>query len=97
LADETCAFERVLQHYWPGIRTTEVVELLGRKASRPAVSNWRHGRRNAPSWAIEALCQHASAFESVGHDLAAQAKKETGPGKRAGAINLAKWLAANPR
>ena len=82
-------FSRVLER----IGERDLVQLFDGRAARTTISNWKAGRRSMPRWAIERLRQHWQSIDNATReDLA---RIEPGLGKRAGAINLARYRAAN--
>jgi hypothetical protein len=92
------AFARALEVIAPGASGSELVPLFNAKVDRTTILNWRAGRAAVPLWAIEQVRQiHARKAETINNALAEATQKETGPGKRAGRINIMKWNAANPR
>ena len=67
------------------------VAFFGRRANRTTIANWKAGRYPAPQWAIDRLRLRWHELDSNARQKLDQIK--TGPGKRAGAINLARYLA----
>lgn len=81
-------FARVLER----IGADDLVALFHGKANRTTIANWKAGRHPPPQWAIDRLHQIAGQLES---DLRADLDKlKPGPGLKAGARNLAAYLAA---
>lgn len=69
----------------------DLVQLFDGRAAYTTILNWKAGRRNMPAWAIARLRQH---WHSI--DNAARAdldRIKPGPSQRAGAKNLAAYLA----
>jgi hypothetical protein len=92
------AFSRALEIVAPRASGRQLVPLFDGKANRTTILNWRNGRRAVPHWAIEILRHiHATKGAELDNHLREATQKETGPGKRAGAINIKRWNAANPR
>lgn len=92
------AFARALEIIAPGASCRELAPLFEGKVDRTTIAHWRNGRRSVPLWAIERVRQiHASKSSELANHLAEATQKETGPTRRAGAINIKKWNAANPR
>src|SRR5882672_1528849 len=89
------ALERLLQHYWPGVSNSQLVELLDKRIDRTTIANWRSGHRKMPHWAIARLNQQIEAFERFGHALAT--KLSPGPTRRVNALHLKRWHANKNR
>jgi len=86
MAPET-AFERTIRR----LGETNLVALFGHRVARTTIANWRAGRRNVPPWAIDLLRNKIRAAHES--ELADLSQVKAGPGLRAGAKNLAAYLA----
>ena len=75
----------------PGARGSRLVPLFDGKASQWRIANWRAGRRGYPRWAIEILRTKLQRRHAL--ELEAISKMKEGPGLKAGARNLAEYLA----
>ena len=84
-------FAALIEAVHPGATGRHLVELLDRKAHRTTALDWRSGRRNPPQWAIDTL--RAKLMARHERELAIIDGAKAGPTKRAGARNLATYLA----
>jgi hypothetical protein len=65
--------------------------LFGHRAARSTIANWKAGRRALPPWAKEILRQR---WRFIAAETARDIEQiKTGPGLKAGARNLAEYLA----
>lgn len=80
-------FARVLER----VGRHDLVEVFNGRANRTTIANWKAGRHPPPQWAIDRLRQLADEF--VGDMQADLDKLKPGPGLKAGARNLAAYLA----
>lgn len=71
----------------------DLIALFGHRANRTTIANWIAGRHPAPQWAIDRLNQEWHAIDTEMRRELASLKP--GPGKRVGAINLARYRAQN--
>ena len=83
--------ERLLQHYWPGVTTRQLVAVFDNRIDRTSIANWRSGHRRMPTWAIDRLQREIREFEQYGHELAS--KLSPGPTRRVNAVHLKRWQA----
>jgi hypothetical protein len=88
---EVSAFRRVVERIKPGATGPDTAALLAGKARRQEAVHWLSGRRAPPQWAIDLLRRRWEAIDAETREALAQIK--TGPGKRAGAINIKRWRA----
>ena len=87
-------FSRLVEVLRPGATGRDLVELLDGKANRTTALHWRSGRRGVPQWAIEILrdkLRRRHERERLIADHIATLPER--PGLRAGAKNLAAYLA----
>jgi hypothetical protein len=71
-----------------------MVQLLNGQANRTTALHWFAGHYHAPAWALHILADaiERRAFADLEIVRKTRATKER-PGKKAGALNLAKWRA----
>jgi hypothetical protein len=78
----------------PGASGKDAAALLDNKVSREVANHWLAGRRHAEPWALHELAAKIREQTKPLIELAAALDKiKDRPGKKAGAINLARWLA----
>lgn len=75
----------------PGATGSDMVALLDGKAGRTVALDWKAGRYGPPAWAIELLRDKLARRHELERAIANKAKP--GPGLKAGARNLAAYLA----
>lgn len=75
----------------PGAGGRAIVKLLDGRALRHNVLHWKAGRAKPPAWAVDLL--RAKLQRKHEHERTIAAQLEHGPGLRAGAKNLAAYLA----
>jgi hypothetical protein len=76
----------------PGASGRDIAELLDNKVSRHLALHWKAGRSMPPAWAIDLLRGKLARRHEQERAIADKAKP--GPGLKAGARNLAAYLAA---
>lgn len=81
----------MLETLAPNARGRALADIFDGRASPERIMNWKAGRRGIPQWAADLLRDKLAQKHARELTIAAQIK--TGPGKRAGAINLAEYLA----
>ena len=79
----------------PGASGRDIAKLLDGKVSRHNALHWKAGRSEPPAWAIDLL--RAKLRQRHEHELAIASRVVPGPTKRAGAANLARYLANRNR
>ena len=84
-------FGEALELIAPGASGAELVDLFQGKVASTTIINWRHGRFPPPAWAFERVHQLSRERANAVVDLLA--KNRRGPGRKAGARNLAEYLA----
>lgn len=84
-------FAAALDLLWPGATGAELVSLFDERATVATIANWRAGRRNVPLWARDRLQQRIR--EKTAEAESYLPSIPVGPGLRAGAKNLAIYLA----
>ncbi len=76
------------------LKISDPVALFEGKASRSTIANWRAGRHLMPPWAVEIIAQKMQAYLDRIERLVTELKNmPERPGRKAGAINLARWKA----
>jgi len=85
------AFESTIQALAPGARGTALLELFDGRLPKQRICDYRKGRRAPPLWVIELL--RAKLQRRHEAELKATAQMKAGPGLKAGARNLAEYLA----
>ena len=87
-------FRSAVESLKPGATGTDMVALLDGKVKRTTALEWKAGRKHAPQWALHLLAQKIERETAPRMDLAARLKAAPERiGKRAGAINLARYRA----
>lgn len=84
-------FAAAIEALQPGAGGRAIAKLLDGRATRHAALNWKAGRRSTPQWAIDCLRQKL--HDKHASESAAIERLTAGPGKRAGAANLAAYRA----
>lgn len=95
---DTTTFSRAVTALQPGATGSDLVRLLNGKAKRTTALDWLAGRYHAPAWALHMLAdalEHRTSKQQMIINEIRQTKER--PGKRAGALNLAKYLASHNR
>jgi hypothetical protein len=83
--------EKAISVLAPGASCSELVPLFDGRVCRQQIATWRAGRRRPARWALELL---ATKIDQLHRETrAALLANETGPGRKAGARNLAEYLA----
>ena len=87
-------FRQAVNALKPGASGSQAAALLANRVSREVANHWLAGRRHAPRWALQFLAsqirERIAELATVA-EIAEQTKDR--PGKKAGAFNLARWLA----
>lgn len=87
-------FRQAVDCLHPGATGRDLVELLDGRAKRNAALHWYAGRNNPPPWALQLLAAKlrasAEPLRAIARDLERIPER---PGLRAGAKNLAAYLA----
>ena len=90
-------FARAVEALQPGASGRSIAKLLDGRVTRHCALNWKAGRRQAPKWALDILAAKIRARTMMPLAIAAEIDRaKERPGKQAGAINLAVYL-ARPR
>lgn len=84
-------FAELVETLHPGATGRDIVALLDGKAERTAACHWKAGRYGPPAWAIDLL--RTKLHQRHEKESAIAARAMPGPGLRAGANNLAAYLA----
>jgi len=84
-------FAALVETLRPGATGKDLVELLDGRAPRLNALHWRAGRAGPPAWAIDLL--RDKLYQRHERERAIADKAKPGPGLRAGAKNLAAYLA----
>lgn len=84
-------FAELINVLKPGATGADMVALLDGRAQRTRALDWKAGRYGPPAWAIDLLRAKLQQRHEKESAIAARAKP--GPGLRAGAKNLAEYLA----
>src|ERR1700677_2455380 len=88
-------FRAVLDLLQPGASGAQAAALLDHRISREVANHWKAGRRHAPQWAIKLLLNKAYARARAAIvEIERLEKTPERPGLKAGARNLAAYLAA---
>jgi len=94
LADPTLFLEAI-ETLQPGAGGRAIVELLDGRVQRCTALDWKAGRTHAPKWALELLADKIEArLQPPASTVRRLRQTKDRPGKKAGAINLARWLAS---
>lgn len=92
---DVAAFRRAVDAIAPGASGTRIAALLDGKVKRTTAIEWYAGRRHAEPWALHLLARKLRAQATPQIELADYLEQiKDRPGKKAGAINLARWLAS---
>lgn len=87
-------FARAIEALEPGAGGRAISKLLDGRATRHAALNWKAGRRAAPKWALDLLAVKLRAKAAKPVTIAAELERiPPRLGQRAGAKNLAEYLA----
>jgi hypothetical protein len=87
------AFEAAIQALAPGARGAELRALFDDRLSRHRICDYRKGSRKLPPWVAGMLSAKLERQAQAQLQVAAEIHKEIGPGRKAGARNLAEYLA----
>ena len=91
---EPTIFRQAVEILKPGATGRDLIALLDGKAKRTTALDWLAGRAEAPQWALRLLAQKIEQDTAPRLEIAARLKAAPERiGKRAGAINLARYRA----